>query len=131
MQGIFLAFIFGGIFYFYPRTSMEIEGSKVSFSSVNSNVIIISKNSDFSDSRFLDLKEEKNISFNLEPGRYYWKSSNSVLESFSNEFVLDEHENESEHQEGIITTDVKLKITKDEDGVLTGEVIFKPENEQE
>lgn len=124
------------LYLLYPRTNLEINGTLVNFKSLNSNVIIISENPDFSNPRYLDVSEKKNISFDLQPGRYYWKASNSILTGWKQEFriesevgmEIDREENDSE-----LTNigNVKINVTKNEEGTLVGHIILEPNQSQE
>jgi hypothetical protein len=121
MQVIILMVIVGGILMFYPRADIGLEGNLVSFDSINANVIEISDNPEFNNSRFLDLREE-NVSFRLVPGTYYWRAYNGVLEGMVHEFVISENETEN-----IVTKDAMLKVEKDEKGGFTGKIVLEDE----
>lgn len=132
-QAVFITLILSGIFILYPRADFELNGNKVNFKSINANVIILSSNPDFSNSRFVDIIE--NVSFNLRPGVYYWKAGNGIIESFSNEFKI-----ESEVGLQIIEKDdekelknvgnVKVNVSRNNDGVFVGRIILEPEEKE-
>lgn len=117
------------VLIFYPRADFSLDGSKVSFSSINAEVIILSANPDFSNPRYVDVND--NVSFNLKPGIYYWKVSNDYIESFAKEFKIDSEvglqiieENGSQELKNI--GDVKVNVTKTKDGAFVGYIILEP-----
>ena len=133
-QIVFVVVLVGIIFVFYPRANLALEGNTVNFKSVNANVIILSANPDFSNPRYIDI--EQNVSFNLRVGKYYWKASNGVIESLSKEFEI-----ESEVGLSIIEKDdnyelqnvgnVRVNVTKKEDGSFVGHIILEPDESSE
>jgi len=78
MQMIFIVVAVSAVFISYPRVEFGLDGNEVSFRSINSNVIIISNNPDFSNPRYIDI--EGNVSFNLKSGVYYWKAGNGIIQ---------------------------------------------------
>jgi len=135
-QALFLAIIFGFIFVFYPSTDVSINGNFVKFDSINSKVIVISENPDFSNPHYIDLREMDNVGFSLEPGIYYWKPSNSLIEGFARKFVIDSEvglgiEREDDNVSLVNIGNVKVNVTKNKDGIMVGRVILEPEESQE
>ena len=135
VQGIFLVLVFTVIYSLYPKTEAVVNGNFVNFNSINANVIIISENPDFSNPKYLDLSERKNISFNLNPGRYYWKADNSIIEGLKNEFTIESQVglgiNRSENETDLVNIgNVKINVTKDENGVMVGHVILTPDESE-
>jgi len=134
VQIVFLSLIGVAIFVMYPKVNLEVSGNLVRFDSINAEVIMISKNSDFSNPRFLDLREIKNISFELEPGTYYWKSDNGFIQGFKNSFVIDSEVglgiNKTFEKTNLVNIgNIKLNVTKD--GFLTGEIVLEPGESEE
>ena len=84
-QAIFLILVIVLLYSFYPRADVDVNGNRVKFNSINANVIMISENPDFSNPRYIDLSDRKNISLNLNPGTYYWKSDNGIIEGMKND----------------------------------------------
>lgn len=131
-QGIFLILVFTAIYFVYPKTEVLVNGNIVSFNSINANVIMISENPDFSNPRYLDLSERKNITFDLEPGKYYWKADNSIIEGLKNEFTIDSEVglgvNRNENETDLVNIgNVKINVTKDERGIMVGHIILEPD----
>jgi len=138
MQAIFLVAVLTAVYLLYPKTNIEVNGDLVKFGSINSNVIIISENPDFSNPRYLDLEESKEISFNLEPGTYYWKSDNGIIEGFKKEFTIESevgmkiNRNKSEEindADLVNIGNVKINVTK-EGGTMVGHIILEPEESE-
>lgn len=133
MQAIFLVGAAFALYFLYPKINVDVEGTLVNFNSINANVIIISENPDFSNPRYLDIVEGKNISFDLYPGTYYWKAANNLIEGLSKKFTIksevgmkidkDKEENESEL---VNIGNVKINITKGEGGIMVGHIILEP-----
>ena len=103
--------------------------------SINANAIILSENSDFSNPRYLDLSERKNISFNLKPGKYYWKADNFIIEGLKKEFTIESEVglniNRVENRTDLVNIgNVKINITKDDEGIIVGHVILGPEESE-
>ena len=133
-QFIFLLLILIAIFIFYPRMDIDLEGNKVSFKSINANVIILSNNPDFSNPRYVDI--EDNVTFNLKPGTYYWKASNGIIESFAEEFRIDSElgleileKNDSYELKNV--GDVRINVSKTSEGRFVGRIILEPEQAEE
>jgi hypothetical protein len=120
------------IYFVYPKTEAVINGNFVSFNSINANVIIISENPDFSNPKYLDLTERKNLSFNLEPGKYYWKADNSFIEGLKNEFIIESEIgliiNRSDNEADLVNVgNVRINVTRDNKGVMVGHIILEPD----
>jgi|TARA_Y100000310_G_scaffold271999_1_gene286748 hypothetical protein len=130
-QIAFLLILFSLIYFLYPRVGMEVEGDLVRFNSINSNVIIMSKNPDFSNSKYVNL-EDKEVLVKLKPGKYYWKSANNLIKSFVKEIDIDSEirlrineKNGDKELQNI--GNVKLNITRGENGALVGNIILDTE----
>lgn len=132
IQLIVLLAVISIIYFIYPKTSAVIDGNSVRFSG-NANVIIISENPDFSNSKYLSL--DRNISLSLNPGTYYWKPANKFIEGIESQFTiesevglkLEESENETEL---VNVGNVKVNVTRSKEGVMIGHVILEPEEKQ-
>lgn len=132
-QAILIVVAVVGILMFYPRAKLDLEGNSVRFNSINANVIVLSSNSDFSNPRYVDI--DKEISFNLKPGKYYWKASNGVIEGFSKEFKIDsevglEIINKDGNAELKNVGDVKINVSRTKDGGFVGHIILEPEESE-
>jgi len=124
------------IYLLYPKTDVNVSGDWVSFKSINANVIMISNSPDFSNPRFLDFNERENYTFNLEPGVYYWKSSNSLISGLKNKFIIRSEvglgiDREEENTSLVNIGNVKINVTKTKDGKMMGRIILEPEESQE
>jgi hypothetical protein len=136
MQIIFLLGVSLIVYFLYPRTGVEISGTVVRFNSINANVIILSENLDFSNPRYLDFEERKNISFSLKPGTYYWKASNGYIEGLKKEFTIDSEVGMKIDVEENSTKlanigNVKLNVSKNSQGMMVGHIILEPSEEEE
>ena len=134
-QVIFLILVLTGIYYVYPKAEVDVNKDWVQFKSINANVIMISENPDFSDPRYIDLTERKNMSLNLVPGTYYWKSENGFISGWKNEFTIDSEVgikiNRSENESGLVNLgNVKINVTKNSDGMMVGRVILEPDSSE-
>jgi hypothetical protein len=120
------------VYILYPKTFVDVSGTFVNFKTINANVIILSKNPDFSNSHYIDIDEQ--IGFNLQPGRYYWKSSNGYIDSLQDDFEIKSEvgmkieENESEL---VNIGNVKMNVTKSREGILVGHIILEPSGSEE
>ena len=133
-QLIFVVFVLLAVFVFYPRAKVEVDGNKVSFSTINANAVILSASPDFSNARVIDLNET--VSFNLKPGRYYWKASNGIIESFSDEFSIDSDVGleiiERDGKEELKNVgNVKVNVTRTVNGTFVGHIILEPVDSEE
>lgn len=134
-QAIFLVLVLAGIFFIYPRANVYVNGNIARFDSINANVIVISENPDFSNPRYIDFSESKNFSFDLRPGTYYWKSDNGIIEGMSHEFTIDSEVgvsiNRSDNESNLVNVgNVKVNVTKNENGVMVGRIILEPDESQ-
>ena len=134
MQAIFLVIVLIAVYFLYPKTNIELDSTLVSFGSINANVIIISENPDFSNPRYFEI-ENKNISFNLEPGTYYWKADNGIIEGLKKEFTIESEVgigiNRSENESELVNVgNVKINITKTEEGIMVGHIILEPDESE-
>lgn len=134
-QVLFLTMFLSLVYFYYPKTSVDVNGNIVKFSSINSKVIEISENPDFSNSRYIDLEELNNKPLRLDPGVYYWRSDNGLIQSIKNEFIIDSEVSLGINRENGTRIEnlgnVKINITKGEDGVMLGHVILEPDESQE
>ena len=135
-QGIFLLLVLGVLYFLYPKTSIELTENLVNFKTINANVIIISENPDFSNPRYLEVEKGKEISFSLNPGKYYWKSSNGYIEGMKKEFTINSEVgmkiNTEENESNLVNIgNVKISVRKNNEGVMVGRIILEPDEEQE
>lgn len=131
LQIIFLFAVFLIIFLIYPKANVSIHGNLVKFSSENADVIIISENPDFSNPRYLDLKEIKNMALDFQPGKYYWKPYNEIVEGFAREFDIESEVglkiNKTENESNLVNIgNVKINVTRTKAGVMVGRIILEP-----
>lgn len=132
IQVIFLVVVFIVIYFSYPKTNINIDGTFVKFGSINANVVMLSENPDFSNPRYLDFEEVNNISFNLKPGIYYWKSYNKIINSIKRKFVIESEVGmKIENNELENIGNVKINITKNEGGIMMGYIILEPDEKEE
>ncbi|MBU1135888.1 MAG: hypothetical protein KJ559_00040 [Nanoarchaeota archaeon] len=138
LQMFFILIVSIILWFGYPKTDFELNGNAVNVKSINANAIIISENPDFSNPRYLDIENKKNLSFKLNPGIYYWKSANNFIKGFGKKFVINsevgmkiEKDEETNKSDLMNTGNIKINITKSEEGVLVGSVILEPEEKQE
>ena len=136
IQAIFLIIVLAAIYFIYPRTSVDVQGNSIQFKSMNANVIILSENPDFSNPRYLDLEEGKNISINLNPGKYYWRASNDLIEGLKKEFTIESEvgmkmEIEENASRLVNVGNVKINVSKTRDGMMVGHIILEPEEGEE
>jgi len=136
-QVLFLAVAFIVIYLLYPKINLDVEGNNVNFNSINSNVIIISENPDFSNPRYIDINEGKNLSFNLKPGKYYWKSGNSIIEGLKKEFEIKSevgmeinNQTNENNSELVNVGNVRVNVTKTKEGVMVGHIILEPDESE-
>lgn len=135
IQAIIVALIGIIIYIFYPKIEFNLNGNTIKFDSINADKIIISKNPDFSNSRYIDFSNEKNISLNLEPGTYYWKPDNGLISGLKHEFTIDSivslETNNTDNETNLVNVgNVKINVTKDNNGIVVGYVVLEP-NESE
>ena len=134
-QVLFLILVISCIYYFYPRAELDVNKNGVEFNSINANVIIISENPDFSNPRYIDLSERKNMSYNLKPGTYYWKSDNGIIEGIRQEFIIPsevgmEINNTGNETNLVNVGNVKINVKKNSDGVMVGRIILEPDESE-
>ena len=132
IQVIALVLLFGTVFALYPKVSVSLNEDKVTFYSIGSNTIEISKNGDFSNSKFIGV--DKSATIKLEPGEYYWKASNSFIQSFEKKIVVDSKValNFEESDEGDKLRNVgnvKINVTKTENGSFVVFIYLSPYDE--
>lgn len=149
VQALVLAVIGIVLFALYPKAEMELNGNFVKFRGINSNVIIISENPDFSNPRYFDVSKGiegengKEMSFELAPGKYYWKSSNGYIEGLEKQFEIKsevgmkiERECEGEiceenESELVNVGNVKINVTQSKEGIMVGHIILEPDQSQQ
>ena len=136
-QALFLIVVFSGIFIFYPQVHHTIEGNVIKFSSENAEVIIISKSEDFSNPRYITFENKDESFVMLDPGTYYFKPANSFIEGFAekieipSEVSLDIKRNATTNESEIENAgNVKIKVSKNERGVMVGQIILNPEERE-
>lgn len=122
-QAIFLVLALIVIYILYPKANIEVLDNNVKFNSINANVILISDKPDFSNARYIDFSKEKNYSFNLSSGKYYWKSDNGIISGISHNFIINSSNNSDLEEIG----DVKINISN-KNGVMVGHIVLEPEN---
>lgn len=134
-QAVFLIAIFSVVYLIYPRTDIKLQEDNVNFKSINANAIVISENPDFSNSRYIKVGRDENISINLKPGTYYWKPTNDYIEGFQKSFTIesevglkiDMKENDSTL---VNIGNVKVNVTRTKEGILVGHIILEPNESQ-
>jgi hypothetical protein len=135
VQFLFLILIGIIIYMLYPKTNAVVNGNFVKFNSINANVIVISENPDFSNPRYIEMQGRNNISFDLKPGKYYWKSDNGIIEGLKNEFIIDSEVglgiNRTENESNLVNIgNVKINITKTKNGMMVGHIILDVEESE-
>lgn len=135
LQVMFLALVGIALFVLYPSADMELYGNRVAFKSINANVIAFSANEDFSNPRYLDFNNVSNLSFELTPGKYYWKASNGIISGRVNEFEILSNvglEIDRSNVDANLTNigNVKIKVTKGEGGQMIGHIILGPDESE-
>lgn len=135
VQIMFLMIVVAGIYFVYPKAEVYVNGNLVKIVSVSAKVIIISENPDFTNPVYIDTEKTKNVYFNIKPGAYYWKSDNGIIESFSKKFTVNSEVgmkiNRTGNESNLVNVgNVKINITKGEDGVFVGHIILEPEQSE-
>lgn len=128
----FLILVLALLYVLYPKSSVSVNGDFVKFSSINADVIMISENPDFSNPRYINFSEAKNLTYNLSPGTYYWKADNGIIKGFSNKFTIDSKVEmkieRNENETNLVNIgNVKINVSKDQEGTIVGHVILSPE----
>ena len=136
VQVIFLVAVLIAIYFLYPKTEINVNENIVDFKSINANVIIISENPDFSNPRYLEIEEGGNATLNLDPGTYYWKADNGIIGGMKNEIVIKSEVgleiNRTENKSELVNIgNVKINVTRNEEGVLVGYVTLEPDKSEE
>lgn len=139
LQLVFLVVVGVVLYILYPRTTLDVEGTSINLKSVNANVIVLSENSDFSNPRYLDVQKGEETEIELYPGKYYWKASNNYIEGLKQEFIIDSEVGmkidtaggDEEDASLVNIGNVKINVTKGEDGGMIGHIILEPEESQE
>ena len=129
VQLLFLIVVGILLYYFYPHVDPTINGNIILFNSDNSDTIIFSKNPDFSNPKYVYFEDGKDVYVQLEPGIYYWKSSNNKLSGFENKIViLSESSLIIDRNNDTVLENVgnvKLHVTKNEAGIMVGHIILE------
>ncbi len=137
VQLIFLAVVFIVLYVLYPKADINISGNVVSFDSANAETIIISENPDFSNPRYIDIEEKGNLSFNLPPGTYYWKTTNGIIQGIEHELIINSEvgmkisRDESNESKLVNIGNVKVNVTKNQKGVMVGHIVLEPNQSKE
>ena len=127
---VFLILIITAIYVFYPKVDYDINGEVIRFNSINSDVVIFSESPDFSNPRYINFENEETY-VRLDPGKYYWKAANNFVKGFKNEIEIDsevglEIDRDDEDAEIKNIGNVKINITKTDDGITIGHIILDP-----
>ena len=135
LQGIFIVLILSIIYYIYPKTEVEVIDDWVKFNSINAKVIMISENSDFSNPRYIEIEPGKKLSYELNPGTYYYKSDNGLIEGLKNEFKIDSRvglnlEDKGNESDLVNVGNVKINVTRARNGMMVGHIILEDGGEQ-
>ncbi len=125
-----------GVYVLYPKIEINVSGTNVRFKTINANVIVLSENEDFSNSRYIDFRGKDNMTFNLKPGTYYWKASNGYIEGLSKEFTIESEVGMKIDVEDNATKlmnvgNVKLNVTRNKQGMMVGHIILDPSDKEE
>jgi len=128
-----MAAAFLTVYVMYPKADVQINGNAVKFDSPNSQVIEISENPDFSNSRFIEVNNSRELM--LVPGTYYWRASNNFIQGFGNSFVVKSEvglgvENQGNDSEIVNIGNVKINVTKNKEGVMIGHIILEPDEKE-
>jgi hypothetical protein len=131
-QIAFIALALAIVYFLYPKVDARVTGNAVSFSSENTEVVMISQNPDFSNPMYVEIGNGKNLSVNLKPGAYYWKPSNSFISGMRGEFVIESEVGlgVSNDSELVNIGNVKVNVTKSKEGVMVGHIILEPDEKE-
>jgi len=132
-QAILLLVVVILVYILYPRIDAIVTGDLIRFNPINAKVILISDEPEFSNPRYIEINDEE-ISFNLKPGKYYWKASNGIIKGFTNEFVIDSEVSmkvdiEENNAHLVNVGNVKINVSKTKGGQMIGHIILEPEQE--
>jgi len=132
IQIIFLALIVFALYFIYPKTTINVSGETLNIKTINGNVVAISEDKEFSSPRYFEVSKNKGILVDLPPGKYYIQSSNGVLKGLKKEIVIDSEVgmniNRKENDSELVNIgNVKINITKNKDGGITGHVVLEPD----
>jgi hypothetical protein len=130
-QAVFLVLALSLVYIAYPKASVNISGNAALFNSESSDTIIISSNPDFSNPRYIDIGKGGNLSFNLKPGVYYWKSSNKLIEGMARKFeIISEVGLGVENDSLVNIGNVRVNVTKSKEGIMMGYIILEPDEKE-
>ena len=133
-QLVFLIIVIIGIYILYPKVNVNVNGDWVNFKSINGNVIMLSQNPDLSNPRYIELNKSENLSFNLDPGVYYYKADNGVIAGITNKIeiksVVGMEINKSGNDSNLVNVgNVKINVTK-KGGTMVGYIVLDPSDSQ-
>ena len=136
VQLAIIVLIVVAIYILYPKVNVDANGTLVKFGAINANVVMLSENPDFSNPRYLDFNEREDITFDLSPGKYYWKPSNNLISGLKRKIVINSEIgigiNRSENETNLKNIgNVKINITENKDGIMVGHIILEPNEEEE
>lgn len=124
------------IYILYPKIDYSISGEVVRFTSENSDLMIFSENIDFSNPKYVNFENNKAI-VKLEPGKYYLKAANNFVKGFvkvieiNSKVGLGINRDESDEVEIENIGNVKINITKTEEGITVGYIQLSPSDSEE
>lgn len=132
VQVLFICLVLVVLYFLYPNVDVSVSGDFVKFYSDDDSIIEISMTEDFSDPRYLDMANFSNVSFDLEPGTYYWRSYNGLIKGRINQFTIESVvglgiEGEGNDTNLINIGNVRLNVTKNKDGQMIGRIILDVE----
>lgn len=128
IQTVFLAIALMAVYLLYPKINASVAGNTIRFETGNVNILVLSDNPEFNDSRYIAVYN--NLTINLSPGTYYWRAGNGVIWGVSHrldvnsEVGLRLNENDSELEN---IGNVKVNVSRTSDGSLVGQIILEPE----
>jgi hypothetical protein len=132
LQLLFIALVLIAIYFFYPKVDVNLNGNSVIFDSINTDVVMISKNSDFSNPKYINFDEFDKLNFELDPGVYYFKPANGLIKGFSQDFVVESVVGlDIEEFELVNIGNVKLRIEKEVDGKVVGKMTLEPDESKD
>ncbi|MBU3912817.1 MAG: hypothetical protein KKE50_01860, partial [Nanoarchaeota archaeon] len=78
---------------------------------------------------------EKTNAFDLVAGKYYWKASNDYISGISHEFEIKSEvgmkvTRDENGSELVNIGNVKLNVTKNNEGVMVGYIILEPDSSE-
>jgi len=126
VQIAFILIVGSMIYVMYPNVELSVTGNVVGIDSVNTNAIILSKNPDFSNARYIRLDELEDSSFEIESGEYYVRGSNRLIKGFQKKILIESEVGLGINNSKLINIgNVKLNVTEEE-GQLVGHIVLGP-----